>query len=60
MTGIRQDPYAEQHRIPVEEDKPTIDVGKYLHPDVYGQPMEKAVDYQKRDLKSEIPKTEAK
>ncbi|MBK8503844.1 MAG: hypothetical protein IPL46_17500 [Saprospiraceae bacterium] len=51
ITGIRQDPYAEQHRIPVEENKPATAVGKYLHPDVYGQPMEKAVDYQKPILK---------
>jgi hypothetical protein len=38
VTGIRHDPYAEQHRIPVEEDKPANEQGKYLHPDLYGKP----------------------
>jgi hypothetical protein len=38
VTGIRQDPYANLHRIPVLEDKPDEAKGKYLHPDAYGQP----------------------
>ena len=37
VTGVRQDPYAEKHRIQVEEDKPADKRGSYLHPDVYGQ-----------------------
>jgi hypothetical protein len=36
VTGIRQDPYAEAHRIPVEEDKPQKEKGAYLHPEEYG------------------------
>jgi hypothetical protein len=32
VTGTRHDAYAEAHRIPVEEDKPDADRGKYLHP----------------------------
>jgi len=39
VTGIRQDAYANKHRIPVEEDKPAGERGKYLHPDAYGKPM---------------------
>jgi hypothetical protein len=38
VTGIRQDPYAEQHRIPVEEDKPLEERGTYLYPEGYGLP----------------------
>ena len=38
VTGIRQDPYAEKHRIQVEEDKPTDERGTYLHPDAYHMP----------------------
>jgi hypothetical protein len=38
VTGIRQDPYANAHRIPVEEDKPVNEKGKYLHPTEWGQP----------------------
>jgi hypothetical protein len=37
VTGIRHDPYAEAHRIPVEEDKPPEEQGTYLHPELYGQ-----------------------
>ncbi|NND32026.1 MAG: hypothetical protein HKN76_05495 [Saprospiraceae bacterium] len=45
VTATRKDAYAEQHRIPVEEYKPAKERGKYLHPDAFGQPMEKAVDF---------------
>ena len=38
MTGIRQDPYANSHRVPVEQDKPAGEKGKYLDPADYGQP----------------------
>jgi hypothetical protein len=44
VTGIRQDAWANAHRIPVEVDKPAADQGRYLHPDLYegghGQPVE--------------------
>ena len=35
MTGVRHDAYANANRIPVEEDKPAEDRGKYRHPEVY-------------------------
>ncbi len=38
VTGIRHDPYANAHRIPVEEDKAPPERGKYLYPTEYGQP----------------------
>ncbi len=37
VTGIRQDAYANAHRIPVEEEKPAAERGHYLHPDAFGQ-----------------------
>lgn len=37
VTGIRHDPYAEQHRIPVEEDKPGDVRGMYVYPEGYNQ-----------------------
>jgi hypothetical protein len=50
VTGIRQDRYAQEHRIPVEEDKPPNDMGKYLHPELYGASKELSVSYDpKRD-----------
>jgi hypothetical protein len=48
VTGIRQDPYANLHRIQVEEDKSAEERGKYLHPDAYGQPEEKGIAYRNR------------
>jgi hypothetical protein len=47
VTGIRQDAYANLHRIPVEEDKPANERGTYLHPDAFGQPPSKGVNYQR-------------
>ena len=38
LTGIRHDPYAEAHRIAVEQVKPAGELGTYLHPELYGQP----------------------
>ena len=38
VTGIRKDPYAELHRIPVEENKSPGERGTYLNPDAYGKP----------------------
>ncbi len=45
VTGIRQDNWANQHRIPVEEQKPEIERGHYLHPEVFNQPEEKSVEW---------------
>jgi hypothetical protein len=44
VTGVRQDAYAEAHRIQVEEEKPAGERGTYLHPDAFGQPAEKSVN----------------
>ena len=35
VTGVRQDAYANAHRIPVEQDKPAPERGTYLHPDAF-------------------------
>jgi hypothetical protein len=43
VTGIRQDAYAKAHRIPIEEDKTGDEKGKYLHPELLGQPAEMSV-----------------
>jgi hypothetical protein len=48
VTGIRKDPFAEKNRIPVEEDKPQDERGRYLHPDAWGQPAEKGLDHGRR------------
>ena len=45
VTGVRQDPYAKAHPIKVEEVKPPEEQGYYLHPDAYGQPEEKSIQW---------------
>lgn len=44
ITGIRHDPYADAHRIQVEEEKPTHEKGKLLHPTEYGYPTEQRIE----------------
>jgi hypothetical protein len=45
VTGIRKDPYANAHRIRVEEDKPAKERGYYTYPELYGQPEEKGIGH---------------
>ncbi len=45
VTGIRQDAWANAHRIPVEEVKPDKQRGFYLHPELYGAPPEKSIEW---------------
>jgi hypothetical protein len=47
VTGIRQDAWANAHRIPVEEAKPAGERGLYLHPVELGQRAELGLDYQR-------------
>jgi hypothetical protein len=44
LTGIRQDAFAEAHRIPVEELKPEGERGTFLHPRELGKPVESGLD----------------
>jgi hypothetical protein len=43
VTGIRQDAWANAHRIPVEVQKPEADRGMYLHPELFGASAEKSI-----------------
>ena len=45
VTGIRQDAWANEHRIIPEVEKAAKDKGKYLTPEVFGQPREKGINY---------------
>jgi hypothetical protein len=60
VTGIRQDAYANAHRIVVEEDKPPAERGAYLHPTELGQPELKGLGYRpqlpmRSDLQTAAP-----
>jgi hypothetical protein len=43
VTGIRQDAFAKAHRIPIEERKTGADRGRFLTPELFGQPASKAI-----------------
>lgn len=43
VTGIRQDAYANENRIPVEENKSAAERGFYLYPKGFNQPAEKGI-----------------
>jgi hypothetical protein len=43
VTGIRKDPWANAHRIEVEEDKPAKERGYYIYPDLYGKAAGKGI-----------------
>ena len=45
VTGIRRDGWANRNRIPVEEDKPEVERGYYLHPEAFDQPEEKSIEW---------------
>jgi hypothetical protein len=45
VTGIRQDLYANAHRIQVEVDKTAAERGKYIHPEACGLPKEAGIGY---------------
>jgi hypothetical protein len=43
VTGIRNDPWANAYRVQIEEDKPDKEQGRYIYPDLYGQPADKGI-----------------
>jgi hypothetical protein len=52
ITGIRQDPYANQHRIEVEVEKEEKFKGQYLHYEAYNKPFKKSFTYVKLGYKT--------
>ena len=45
VTGIRQDGFANKNRIRVEVEKTDRERGYYLHPEAFGQPEERGVEW---------------
>jgi len=43
VTGIRQDAWANAHRIPLEVDKDASDQGHYIHPELFGHAGEPSI-----------------
>jgi hypothetical protein len=45
VTGVRKDAYANANRVVAVEEKKGGERGAYLHPQLFGQPKEKAIGY---------------
>lgn len=45
VKGTRNDPWMRQHGTPVEVEKSKSERGTYQHPELYGQPREKGIDF---------------
>jgi trimeric autotransporter adhesin len=45
VTGVRHDPYAKANPLVVEQAKPARERGSYIHPELYGAPEEKGVEW---------------
>jgi hypothetical protein len=43
VTGIRHDPWANAHRLPVEQDKSEKERGHYIHPELFGHTGEPSI-----------------
>ena len=48
VTGIRQDAWANAHRVPVEAEKNARERGYYLHPELFGAPEEAGLEWARR------------
>ena len=48
VTGIRQDPFANENRVQVEMDKSSEERGRYIHPKAYGLGDDMSIDHHMR------------
>lgn len=57
VTGIRKDAWANANRVVDEVEKLGYEKGKYLHPELFDQPIEKGVHYEaiKVAMKNQMP-----
>jgi hypothetical protein len=55
VTGIRQDSWADAHRVLVEEDKNHAERGYYLHPELHGVSEEKSIGRLRHPTNQPVP-----
>lgn len=55
ITGIRQDPWANAHRIPNEEEKSVTEKGKYLYPELYNKSKNASLNPSPQSLEASNP-----
>lgn len=58
VTGIRHDAYSARNPMSVEAEKPEGERGLYLHPEAFGQPIDKGVTF--KTLSAILPESELK
>jgi hypothetical protein len=49
LTGVRHDPWARQHDLVVEEDKPERERGYYQHPEAFGKTLTASVHWARNE-----------
>jgi hypothetical protein len=54
VTGIRRDAWANAHRIPVEQEKPGAEKGRYLSPELFGHAGEPGLGALRRDADGKL------
>ncbi len=55
VTGIRQDAWANAHRVEVEVDKPAEERGTYLHPELFGAAADQSIPARRRPTVPQAP-----
>ena len=58
VTGIRHDAWADANRIPVEQMKAGKERGMYLHPELFGAPVETSIAASRHAIAAEVKKGE--
>ena len=48
ITGVRHDAFASAHPLVAEVDKPENERGFYIHPELFGQPEERQIQWGRR------------
>jgi hypothetical protein len=59
VTGVRNDKWAQAHRVVPEVEKETANKGKYLYPELYGQPKSAGITHAKMPLLTGASKAKA-
>jgi hypothetical protein len=54
VTGIRKDVWAEAHRNPVEQEKPTEEKGLYLNPELYGVGEDRVIGLERKQSRQQM------
>ena len=60
VTGVRNDPYANEHRVVAEVEKKGSEKGRYLFPQYYGQPVTMSIGYLIAQTKNRTTLTSAR